>query len=423
MAYTSPDTSSWDGFSSDSEDEQVFHLDEKVIPAEDATSDSWAIVKPTWNNAITRATPFDIHAERQICDHFASRDCALEVSGQCCQCSDKRPISTSGLYSMYVDGHGFINNATRWAYYCPACKEYEETAVIKQIMQKMLGITAQKDSERKELAKHQCEHWLERGCLMTGTGSCCACSDLRPGNKDQLYRAYVDGLGFVGNASRWEHYCPACKEYDDLPRATLPDDMNNQNTHVQSCSHFHQRDCLMSSTNGNCCACADQRPPTTTGLYDKYIDGRGWVREAARWEGYCPNCQAFHSQLCLRKPQPVNEEPKKVKETRQRPVREQIRDGPKEQHTLSSLFVEEACDHWASRHCALTSSPKQCCACADKRPQAPSYSMYVDGMGWIMGAKRWVQYCPGCRQHHELVEPKPRRPRYRQMPKVVGLLC
>lgn len=107
---------------------------------------------------------------------------------------------------MYVDGQGFINNATRWAYYCPACKEYEETAVIDQIMQKMLEINAQKDLESKELAKHQCEHWLERGCLITSTGSCCACSDLRPGNNNQVYRAYVDGLGFVGNASRWEHY-------------------------------------------------------------------------------------------------------------------------------------------------------------------------------------------------------------------------
>lgn len=207
MSDRSPEISRWEDIGVDSDDEQVFYLDENLKSAEEATSESWAIIKPTWNSITTPITLDNSNCtERHGCDHFAIKGCALEKSGHCCECSDKRPVSTSGLYSMYVDGQGWVENATRWAYYCPACQEHEQTTILNQMMEKLLKAAAQKDAERQELAKHQCEHWLERGCVITSTSKCCACSDLRPGDKYQVYRSYVDGLGLMGDIPRWEHY-------------------------------------------------------------------------------------------------------------------------------------------------------------------------------------------------------------------------
>ncbi|KAI4282059.1 MAG: hypothetical protein L6R38_003208 [Xanthoria sp. 2 TBL-2021] len=39
-----------------------------------------------------------------------------------------------------------------------------------------------------------------------------------------------------------------------------------------------------------------------------------------------------------------------------------------------------------------------CCACGDKRPQAPSFNRYIDGVGFVLGGKRQERYCPNC-QH------------------------
>lgn len=195
----------------------------------------------------------------------------------------------------------------------------------------------------------------------------------------------------------------------------------------------------MSATDGNCCACADVRTHDESGLYSKYVDGLGWTQVAERWEGYCPNCQRACSQLDNTRPD--NHVRKHQNCMQQIEYKRQSKKA--KQHHIKG--TGGACDHWISRDCALTSNPKRCCACSDKRPEAPSYSMYVDGIGWIMGAKRWAQYCPGCRskflltflvdgrsplviliepvEHHEVAAPRSRRRRYRQMPKVVGLLC
>ncbi|ETS78326.1 hypothetical protein PFICI_10388 [Pestalotiopsis fici W106-1] len=434
MSDRSPELSHWEDIGVDSDDEQVFYLDGEYKPAEDATSDSWAIVKPK------QITLLDINrTERQNCSHFASKGCALETSGQCCECSDKRPINTSGLYSMYVDGQGWVENATRWAYYCPACREHEQTTILNQMMEKLLKVAAQKELERRQLSMHQCEHWLERGCVITSTGKCCACSDLRPGDRYEVYRSYVDGLGLTGDISRWEHYCPGCKEYEEIRDHPANADTNlttqnqtvlfmetNLDNHYDvtalpaspKCSHFLQRGCLMSVTGGKCCACADRRVHTESGLYAKYVDGQGWVQNAKRWEGYCPNCRQICSQISIYTPQ-TTQEPK-YKKRMQQPEYKGRSKKAKQHHKRDT---KEGCDHWASKNCALTSTPKRCCACSDKRPEAPSYPVYVDGMGWIMGAKRWSQYCPDCRNHDELAEPKSRRRRHLQMPKVVGLLC
>ncbi|KAF7536788.1 hypothetical protein G7054_g4220 [Neopestalotiopsis clavispora] len=374
MSDRSPEISRWEDIGVDSDDEQVFYLDENLKSAEEATSESWAIIKPTWDSITTPIT-FDNSncSQRHGCDHFAIKGCALEKSGHCCECSDKRPM-----------------------------------------MEKLLKAAAQKDAERQELAKHQCEHWLERGCVITSTSKCCACSDLRPDDKYQVYRSYVDGLGLMGDIPRWEHYCPGCKAYE-----THGEHDHNvaELTALPNCVHFRQRGCLMSATDGNCCACADLRTHNESGLYSKYVDGLGWTQVAERWEGYCPNCQRACSQLDNTRPDDhVRKHQKRMQQIEYKRQSKRAK-----QHNIKG--TGGACDHWISRDCALTGNPKRCCACSDKRPEAPSYSMYVDGIGWIMGAKRWAQYCPRCRNHHEVAAPRSRRRRYRQMPKVVGLLC
>ncbi|KAH8651234.1 hypothetical protein BX600DRAFT_473266 [Xylariales sp. PMI_506] len=58
------------------------------------------------------------------CPHLFAHGCVMTgTNGTCCSCTDQRPIAESGLYSVYIDGSGFIENAPRWAYYCPGCRE------------------------------------------------------------------------------------------------------------------------------------------------------------------------------------------------------------------------------------------------------------------------------------------------------------
>ena len=58
----------------------------------------------------------------------------------------------------------------------------------------------------------------------------------------------------------------------------------------------------------------------------------------------------------------------------------------------ASTRVHKICNH---EFCHLTQS--HCCACIDNRPHAPRYYKYVDGQGMVPEAKRWSDYCPGCK--------------------------
>lgn len=54
------------------------------------------------------------------------------------------------------------------------------------------------------------------------------------------------------------------------------------------------------------------------------------------------------------------------------------------------------CDHKLPTSCRLTSIPL-CCACADERAHAPSYSTYIDGIGFVSRGTRWQRYCWFCK--------------------------
>jgi len=54
----------------------------------------------------------------------------------------------------------------------------------------------------------------------------------------------------------------------------------------------------------------------------------------------------------------------------------------------------EGCIHKSVASCQL--NIPLCCACADKRPYAATYSRYVDGIGDTTGGTRWQNYCPSC---------------------------
>ncbi|KAH7031487.1 kinase-like domain-containing protein [Microdochium trichocladiopsis] len=57
------------------------------------------------------------------CEHWAPRKCQ-NLSKQCCECMDRRPITPDGRYAKHVDGLGDFDNGKRWNYYCPNCKRY-----------------------------------------------------------------------------------------------------------------------------------------------------------------------------------------------------------------------------------------------------------------------------------------------------------
>ncbi|KAL8750115.1 MAG: hypothetical protein Q9199_007279 [Rusavskia elegans] len=55
------------------------------------------------------------------------------------------------------------------------------------------------------------------------------------------------------------------------------------------------------------------------------------------------------------------------------------------------------CIHKLPTGCQMTAQ-LTCCASGDKRPQASSFSRYIDGVGFVLGAKRQERYCPNCQQ-------------------------
>lgn len=58
------------------------------------------------------------------------------------------------------------------------------------------------------------------------------------------------------------------------------------------------------------------------------------------------------------------------------------------------------CDHKLPTSCRLTSIPN-CCACADERAHAASYSTYIDGVGFVLRGNRWQRYCWFCKEFWE----------------------
>ena len=59
--------------------------------------------------------------------------------------------------------------------------------------------------------------------------------------------------------------------------------------------------------------------------------------------------------------------------------------------------VRKLCEH---HFCDLTQP--RCCSCIDNRPHRTTYLRYMDGRGMVAGAKRWSDYCPGCKLHYSL---------------------
>lgn len=66
------------------------------------------------------------------------------------------------------------------------------------------------------------------------------------------------------------------------------------------------------------------------------------------------------------------------------------------------------CIHKLPTSCQLTAQAT-CCACGDKRPQASSFSRYIDGVGFCLGGTRQERYCPNCHgKHVETSTPSPK---------------
>ncbi|KIH94111.1 hypothetical protein SPBR_05874 [Sporothrix brasiliensis 5110] len=68
----------------------------------------------------------------------------------------------------------------------------------------------------------------------------------------------------------------------------------------------------------------------------------------------------------------------------------------------SSATSSLDCGHWARRGCSMTSGPRRCCSCLDRREHRPDgrYPVYVDGMGDRFGSTtRWAHYCTPCKEY------------------------
>jgi hypothetical protein len=61
-------------------------------------------------------TTYTNNSELKACGHT----CCIGKLTKCCDCMDTRPIQSN--YSCYVDGMGYMSNATRRQFYCLVCR-------------------------------------------------------------------------------------------------------------------------------------------------------------------------------------------------------------------------------------------------------------------------------------------------------------
>ena len=64
--------------------------------------------------------------------------------------------------------------------------------------------------------------------------------------------------------------------------------------------------------------------------------------------------------------------------------------------TGNSVRLPEFCEHKLPTSCRLFIP--NCCACADERAHAASYSTYIDGVGFVLRGTRWQRYCWFCKE-------------------------
>ncbi|KAK3722259.1 hypothetical protein LTR37_002692 [Vermiconidia calcicola] len=68
--------------------------------------------------------------------------------------------------------------------------------------------------------------------------------------------------------------------------------------------------------------------------------------------------------------------------------------------TANQNRLPEYCEHKLPTSCRLSSIPN-CCACADERAHAATYSTYIDGIGFVPRGNRWQRYCWFCKEFWE----------------------
>ncbi|KAF2875069.1 hypothetical protein BDV95DRAFT_591810 [Massariosphaeria phaeospora] len=59
--------------------------------------------------------------------------------------------------------------------------------------------------------------------------------------------------------------------------------------------------------------------------------------------------------------------------------------------------LDAHCPHKLATSCQLTAT-HNCCACADVRAHAATYSVYIDGVGFVRRGTRWQSYCWFCKE-------------------------
>lgn len=98
------------------------------------TSTASTSVMTSAANARSIITPASIHAppparlvttvprsnlsQMKECGHR----CTHSSLRECCTCMDRRPMRLENTYPQYVDGHGWVDSASRKSGYCPFCK-------------------------------------------------------------------------------------------------------------------------------------------------------------------------------------------------------------------------------------------------------------------------------------------------------------
>jgi hypothetical protein len=77
----------------------------------------------------------------------------------------------------------------------------------------------------KRIMQQTCYSYHKNCELKLHPGSCCMCHDKRQYSSDNKYINYIDGQGDTPSITRYEHYCPACKQNCEVQVKKLEDQL------------------------------------------------------------------------------------------------------------------------------------------------------------------------------------------------------
>jgi hypothetical protein len=130
---------------------------------------------------------------------------------------------------------------------CKICRKNPKIAKKVALLQKHYLTEGYVDPEVPQITAYHLKCIIVNTCrrhhdnceLRLYPKTCCACADKREYSSDNKYINYIDGQGHIPSITRYEHYCPPCKEHCEVQVKTIEDRLKT--AHAEMINSRHQK--------------------------------------------------------------------------------------------------------------------------------------------------------------------------------------